>query len=360
MKVISKFKKLFIVTLSVLLLTTAFYGCGNNNATGGDGEEQVLNIYTWATYFPDDVIADFEKETGIKINYTNFDTNENMLLKLQASGGGEYDIVLASDYIIDIAVKEGLVGELPVDQISNFGNINPAYQGQYYDPDNKYTVPYSAGMPLIIYDPAKVTVPIDGYGSLWNPELSDSIVMMDDARNVIGMTLRSLGYSMNTTDSTELAEANAKLMELQPNVRALNYDNPQSLLISGEASVGYIFTSQIVATLADRPDMAVAYPKEGLGFGIDSIFVPVKAPHSGNAAKFIDFILDGERGAHISEAIGYICCNQAAEPFLSEGYLANPAFNVPQAALENNEMIQDIGAEATEEYNKIWLGFKQQ
>ena len=358
-----KIKKFLALALSSVLLVGSLVGCssaGNDtSSTTADGEEKVLNIYTWATYFPDDVITAFEEETGIQVNYTNFDTNENMLLKLEATKGGEYDIVLASDYIIDIAIKNNLVGELPKDEIPNFGNINPAYQNQYYDPDNKYTVPYSAGIPLIIYDPMKVSVNIDGYSSLWNPALADSIVMMDDPRNVIGMTLRSLGYSLNSTDSAELEEANAKLSELKPNIRALNYDNPQSLLISGEATVGYVFTSQIVATLADRPDMEVVYPKEGLGFGIDSIFVPVAAPHPSNAATFINFILEAERGAAISEAIGYICCNQAAESYLSEDYKDNPAYNIPQEALENSEMVQDIGAEATEEYNNIWLAFKQ-
>ena len=173
------------------------------------GEEKVLNIFTWATYFPDDILAEFTEQTGIKINYSNFSSNEEMLMKLEA--GGEYDLVLASDYIIDIARGENLLAQLDQSKIPNFGNINPAFQGKFYDPENQYTVPYAAGIPLLIYNPDMVDFEVKGFEDLWNPAFADSIVVMDDARNVIGLTLKTLGKSLNETDPAVLDQAKEKL-----------------------------------------------------------------------------------------------------------------------------------------------------
>ena len=157
---------------------------GGNEGKGDPGE---LNIYTWAEYVPQDVIDQFEDETGIRVNYTNFEANEEMLAKLETSKGGDYDIIIASDYIIKIAADEGLVKELDKEQLPNFKNIDPVFQNFFYDPENKYTVPYGPGIPLLVYDPSVVTCEITGYGSLWDPSLEDSLALMDSERVVMGI-----------------------------------------------------------------------------------------------------------------------------------------------------------------------------
>ena len=244
-------------------------GNSSSSSAGQGGEEQVLNIYTWADYFPADIVEEFTSTTGIKVNYSTFESNEEMLMKLEAAKGGQYDLILASDYIIETAIQKELVGKLDTQQIPNFQNINPAFQSKYYDPTNEYTVPYAAGIPLIIYNPELVDFEIKGFEDLWNPQLADSIVVMDDARNVIGLTLKSMGYSLNETDEAVLGQAKEKLMALKPNIRALDYSTPYNLMISGETAVGYMFTSQIITALNENPDLKVVYPEEGLGFGID-------------------------------------------------------------------------------------------
>ena len=253
-------------------------------ACGKKADEKVLNIFTWATYFPDDVLAEFTEQTGIKINYSVFQSNEEMLMKIQQ--GGDYDLVLASDYIIDIARSQDLLMKLDKSKIPNFKNINPAFQGKFYDENNEYTVPYSAGIPLIIYNPELVgDLEITGYEDLWNPALADSVVVMGDARNVIGITLKTMGKSFNETDPAVLDEAREKLLTLRPNIRALDYNTPYNLMLSGETSVGYMFTSQVLTVLNENPNFEVVFPKEGLGFGIDSCFIPAKAPHADNARR---------------------------------------------------------------------------
>ena len=161
------------VLAAMLTAMTALSVCGMS-ALADDNE---LVLFTWENMFPQEVLDGFEEETGVKVVYSNFDTDETMLEKLSQAKGGDYDVVVADDYIIEQAVNEGLVSELDKDAITNFGNINPLYQGQFYDPDDKYTVPYGAGIPLIVYDPEMVDFEIKGYSDLWNEELKDQVAI---------------------------------------------------------------------------------------------------------------------------------------------------------------------------------------
>ena len=188
-------KKTTAVILALALCLTLLCGCGGSQKSGG-----TLNIYTWAEMFDQDVLDGFEKETGITINYTNFDYDETMLEKLEATNGGEYDLVIADDYIIETVIAEGLAQKLDKSKLSNFGNVNPIYQGQFYDPTDEYTVPYGAGVQTIVYDPAAVGVPVTGYEDLWDASFSDSIAITANYRVMIGMALKVLGYSYNTND----------------------------------------------------------------------------------------------------------------------------------------------------------------
>lgn len=368
-----KIRRALCLLLAAALTMLMFSGCAMNGDTSGSqpgsntgsdsGEEKVLNIFTWATYFPDDILKEFTETTGIKVQYSNFDSNEEMLMKLQASKGGDYDIVLASDYIIDMARKQGLLAKLDKDKIPNFKNIDSNYQGKFYDEQNEYTIPYSAGVPVLIYNPDMVDFPIKGYKDLWNPKLKDSVVLMDDARNVVGLTLKTMGESLNTTDPGKLQQAKEKLMTLKPNILALDYNTSYQKLINGEVSVGYMFTSQAATALLENDKLEVVYPEEGVGFGIDSCFVPAKAPHPGNAHAFLDFILDPQRSAHISEQTLYLNCNAAAAPYVEQSTLPEKVrqqvLTIPEEKLETAEFIQDIGTDANELYQNIWTEFKQ-
>lgn len=357
-------KKLAAVLLASALGTSAIAGCGSDSSQSADSgsaskDNGAVNIFTWDGYIPEDVQQEFTDSTGIKINYSNFESNEEMLTKLQAGTDG-YDVVIASDYIIDIAIREGgIVSELDLDKIPNFQNIDPSFQSQYYDPENKYTIPYAAGTPLIVYDPSVVDIEITTYDDLWNEALADSVVMMDDGRNIIGMTLKSMGYSMNETDPEILDQAKEKLLKLTPNIRSMAVNQIQDLLISGEASVGYMFASQAAIALETNPELEVVYPTGGMGFGIDSAFVPENASNKDNAYTFLNYILDGEVGAKISSQIYYLCPNKAAEEFLPDSYRENAALFIPEEALQDTEFIQDVG-DATSTYDKIWTEFKQQ
>ena len=323
------------------------------------GEAKVLNLLTWETYIDDGVIAAFEEETGVKVVYSPMETNDDMLLKLSQSGGAGYDLVLGSDYALSILRKEGLIQKLDKARLQNFDNLGASFIGQYYDPDSEYVVPYMAGTPLIVYDPARVDFEITGYEDLWNPALEDSVVIMDDARNVIGITLKTLGKSFNETDPAVLEAAKEKLMPLLPNIRAFDYNAPDVALINGEAAVGYVFTSQACVVVAQCPGMKVVYPKEGLGFGIDGLAIPSQAENLDNAHLFLDYLMRPEVAAHNAEWQMYVCVNEAATPFLSEAYLHNPVVYIPPELLAGAEFIMDIG-EAETAMQEIFTAFKLQ
>lgn len=345
-------KKLALV-LASLMLAGSLTACGGSGA----GENGTLNLFTWEGMFPEEVLAEFEETTGIDINYVNFDYDETMLMKLQAAEGGDYDLVIADDYIIETAIAEGLVQKLDKAKIPSIGNVNPLYQGQFYDPTDEYTVPYGAGVQTIVYNPANVDADIKGYADLWDAGLADSVGIISNYRVINGMALKVLGKSYNTTDTADITAAGEKLNALAPNIRLIKDDYIQDDLISGEIDAAVMYTSQVTMAKMTDPSLEIVYPEEGIGFGIMAMFVPSKAPNADAAHRFIEFILDPERGAKCYEYLGYYCTASASEEYIAEEYrsfLTLPA----EFDREDMEMIENITPEADDAHIAAWSAFK--
>ncbi|MDF2502718.1 MULTISPECIES: spermidine/putrescine ABC transporter substrate-binding protein [Clostridium] len=358
--------KKLLKTLSILLIflvaMLSFAGCSNKtSSTSKNSGEKVVNLFTWANYVPDDVINQFEKQTGIKVNYSNFSTNEEMLAKLQAVKGSQYDVIICADYMVQVMgkQKEVLIQPINKSNIPNYKNVDSTYLNQYYDKDNKYSIPYSLGSQMIVYNPDKVKKDIKGIKDLWDPSLKGSEVLLDDPRSVIGMALTKLGYSINETDPTKLDQAKAELKNLKPNVKVFDADTPHNSLISGDTSIGVMWGSQASAALKGNPKLKIVYPEEGMQFEEDNFVVPVKAPHKENAEKFINFLLDGKVNNDITNNIEYISTNTAAKKYMSKEYLNNKAVYVPQDEFKKAKNLQDVG-NVTKQYDSIWSEFKQQ
>lgn len=314
-----------------------------------EGREMVL--YTWEGMFPKEVLDGFTEETGTEIIYSNFDTDETMLEKLSMAEGGDYDIIIADDYILENVIGEGLAEKLDTSLLTGLENINPLYQGQFYDRDNEYIVPYGAGIPLIVYDPELVDIEITGYKDLWDPSLEDSIALIDNARVINGIVNLTLGKNMNEEDVDSLKETGEKLVELAPNIHVIQDANTQTMLLNGEASVGFLYTSQVTSALAENPDLKVVYPEEGLGFGIMGMFIPGQAPNKDAAYQFMDYILRPEIAAQCTDYIGYYCVNKAAEE------LVDPELVVPDT-VESGDYIHNVSEEANAQYSLNWTEFK--
>lgn len=320
-------------------------------------EEKVLNVFTWEGYFDETTLAQFTEETGIQVNYSTFASNEEMMLKLQANGGSEYDIVLASDYAISTIRKEGLIQPLDKSLLTNWDNLNPDYLNQYFDPDNVYSMPYTVGSPMIVYDPDQVDGELTSFSDLWREDLADGLWLIDDARVIVGETLRSLGYSYNTTEQSQLDEAAAKLAGLKPNIRVLDYDMTYNYLTAGEVKAAYLFTPFVVLSLQENPNLVAVFPSEGIGFGVDSIVIPVNAPHPNNAHTFMNFYLRADIAAYVAQWQAYINPNKAADELIDPDYAAMSPFHIPAELLESKEYVEDLG-ENESMFQDVWNGFK--
>lgn len=345
-------KKLLSAALAALLLVSTLGACGSSG-----GENGQLVLYTWENMFPQEVLDGFTQETGISVTYTNFDTDETMLARLEAAQGGDYDLVIADDYIIETAIQEGLVQELDTSRLENYGSINPVYQGQFYDPEDQYTVPYGAGVQTIVYDPSLVDIEINGYADLWDASLEDNLGVIGNFRVINGMALKVLGESYNTEDVAVIEEAGQKLLELAPNIRLIKDDNTQDDLLSGEVGAAVLYTSMVTMAKMANPDLEVVFPEEGIGFGVMAQFIPANAPNADAAYQFIDYILQPEISAQCFEYLGYYCTNLDAEQYISEEYrdfLTLPA----DIDTSNMEMIENISAEALEVHDRVWTEFK--
>ena len=319
-------------------------------------EEKVLNIFTWEGYFDEESLAQFQQETGIKVNYSVFASNEEMLLKLRSGNAGDYDLILASDYAISDLRKAGDL--LPLDKsiLTNWDNLNPVYLDQYFDPENVYSVPYTAGSPVIVYDPDQVEGEISGFADLWDEQFADGLWIVDDARVMIGETLKMLGYSYNTTDEAQLNEVYEKLCALKPNVRVLNYDFDY-YLATGEVKAAYVFTCYAALNCLENPNLKCVFPSEGIGFGIDSIAIPADAQHPENAHEFINFYLRDDIAAHVAMWQGYLNPNAAADALIDPDFAAMDCFRIPEDLLAGKEYVEDLG-EGESAYQDVWTNFK--
>lgn len=346
-------KKALSVALILVLVVGVMAGCGSKEAKKDGGE---LVIYTWEAMFDDSVLKDFEKETGIKVTYSTFDTNETMLAKLEENDGSDYDLVVGDDYILEQVIDGGLAQKLDKDKISTLENINPKFQGQYYDKKDEYTVPYGAGIPLILYDKEKIGFDIDSYDDLWDSRLEDNIAITGNYRVINGITLKTLGSTFNEENVDVIKKAGDKMKKLAPNIRVINDNNTQDFLLSEEVDLAYLYTSQATLALTANPNLTTAFPKEGAGFGVMGGFIPKNAPNADAAHKFLEFINQPEQAAKLFEALGYYSTNKAADSLISEDM---QKLVVLPEEMKLGEMMQNVSTEADDQMQKNWNEFKK-
>lgn len=341
------FLLLIVMSLSFVLISS---GCKEDT--------KVLNLFNWTEYLPQEVIDKFEAETGIKINYNTYSSNEEMLAKV-SSAPGTYDLVVSSDYMVDIMNKQNLLEPLNKDVITNLNNIGPEYLNKGFDPGNQYTVPYMCGSALLAVNTKLVNIDIEHYSDLWDSSLKDNIVVLDDERGLMGVALKKLGYSINETDPVILEKAKEELITLKPNIKSFDSDSPKTLLINGEVAVGFVWNAEAVMAQKENPDIKIVMPDEGLYLWQDNLLIPKGAKHKENAEKFINFILQPEISKMLSEAFPYTNPNAAAKELLSDDIKNNQGIYPPASVYEQGEYLVDLG-ETTTLYDKIWTEFKQE
>ena len=349
-------KKMLSLIVITAMLVTMLAGCGSKSSEGKNGE---LNIFIWTEYVPDSVIEKFEKETGIKVNVSTYSSNEDMLAKVKSESEGTYDIVQPSDYMVEQKASQGMLEELKTDELKNLSNIGESYLNPSYDPGNKYSVPYQGGVAGIAVNTSKVKKDITSYDDLFDSSLKNSIVALDDYRAVIGMTARSMGYSMNETDPAVLSKIQDKLLTLKNNVKLYDSDSPKSALISGDCTVGYVWSAEIALAMEENPDIKVVYPTEGAYLFMDNWAIPKGAKNYDSAVKFIDFMLDAENAQMELEEFPYLSPNTKAVEAMGEDYSKNEAKNPPAEVIKKGEYVKNLDADTLKIYDEMWTKLKQ-
>ncbi|WP_420535940.1 extracellular solute-binding protein [Clostridium thermopalmarium] len=351
-------KKIGTVVLSiVLVISGASYGIWEF-AKANDAPKEVLNVFNWSEYLPQSVIDKFEETYNIKVNYSTFSSNEEMLAKLMA-GGGDYDIAVASDFMVEILKKQNLIREINKDNIPNLKNIDPQFMNLPFDKGNKYSLPYMWLAGIIAYDSSKIPEgAITSYADLWKDEFKNSLTILDDQRAIIGITLKKLGYSINETSPEALAKAKEELKKLQPNIKAYDSDSPKTSLINGEAKVIFAWGAEGSLARRENPNVKYVIPKEGLFLQQDNFVIPKDAKNIKAAELFINFVMDPEISAEISKAFPYGNPNKEAQKLMDEEMLSDEAVYPPEEEVAKGEYLKDIGESITE-FDRIWSQVKQ-
>jgi spermidine/putrescine-binding protein len=355
-----------MVGLTLLIVAGFLGGCAPPaEQTGAPAaeEEKVLNLFAWSEYIPQAVLDGFSEETGIRVNYDAYSSNEEMYAKISAGASG-YDVIQPSDYWVGVMSRQGLLEELDLSKIPNMANVDPDLPYDLYDPGHKYSVPYQWGSASLAVNTDAVTEPIDSYMDLWDPAFEGRIVLLDDERQVIGMALLALGYSPNTTDAAELEEAKDLMLQLVPNIRLFDSDTPSTAMLTGEADLGLIWNGEASIAHAEDPAITFVYPQEGTIFWYDNMAIVKGAEHPEAAHAFMNYILRPEVSVLITAEFPYSNPNAAAleymqgqDPGAYEAYMGFPATNPSAEALADAFVLADVGS-ATEIYDTIWTEVK--
>ena len=353
----SRVKKILIqrvvpVAICIVFIGGGFYYAKENDVMNGEK----LVVYNWGEYIDPEVLTMFEEETGIDIVYEEFETNEILYPKI-SSGAIAYDVICPSDYMIQRMIENDLLSEINFDNIPNLKNIGKQYleQSRQFDPENKYSVPYCWGTVGILYNKMMVDEPVDSWSIRWDPKYKDNILMQDSVRDAFGVTLKYLGYSLNSTDLDELTEAKNLLIEQKPLVQAYVIDQVRDKMIGNEAALGVIYSGEAIYTQKENPNLEYVIPKEGSNIWIDSWVIPKNAEHKENAEKFINFLCRPDIALMNFEYITYSTPNEAARELIEDESIRNSEIAFPDLSkYDNLETFQYLGTEADQVYGDLW------
>lgn len=353
MKDILRGSVVIIIISAILLLINS-----KLNESGGSASKDSITVYNWGEYIDPDLLKQFEKETGIKVTYETFDSNEGMMGKIE-QGGTSYDITMPSEYMIEMMKEKDLLLPLDYSKIPNIKNIDSYFLDLPFDPDNKYSLPYFWGTVGIAYNSSLLEgQTFEEWDDLWNPTLTQQVILVDSARETIGMGLNSLGYSLNSTDMDELREATDKLKTLSPNIKAVIGDEVTQLMINGEAAISLTWSGQAADMMYENEDIDYIVPEEGSNLWFDNMVIPRTSRNIDGAHAFINFMLDAEVAAQNADYVGYSTPNLAALDLMDAEVTEDERFYPDEETRDHLEVYRNLGLEMLGHYNEFFLEFK--
>ena len=365
-------KWIAIVCVFALLCSALLTGCGYRYADlslrakySKEFEGTELTVYNWGEYIADgqdgmiDVNKEFERLTGIKVNYLTFETNETMYSQVK-SGGTNYDIIVPSDYMIERLIKEGLLQKLDFSKITNYDLIDEAYKNMFFDEKNEYSVPYNVGMVGIIYNTALVGKDIEhSWKVLWDKKYKDMALNFNNPRDAFMTAQMILGQDLNTLNKADWDAAAALLKEGKDNLQSYVMDEIFGKMETGEASVAPYYAGDYLVMKENNEDLAFFYPEEGTNIFIDSVCIPKSAKNTQAALLYINFLLEPEISKANAEYIGYASPNTAVIENEDYCYYQNKILYPDESDMPKVQYYHDIDGDIRSYYEELWLDVKK-
>ena len=360
-------KLLFFLCAVTLLFACCFAASAYENEEwyGEKAKGQVINVFNWGEYISDsyedgmlDVNKEFEKLTGIHVNYVTFENNEDMYAKIK-NGGASYDIIVPSDYMIERMKDEGLLQSFDPTQLPNYHYIDSKYLNMYYDPDNIYSVPYNVGMVGLIYNTKMVDETPTSWKIMWDEKYAGKILMIDNPRDAFAIPQKILGYSFNSTDEKELDDVAQMLIDQKPLLQSYVMDEVFNKMESGEAAMVPYYVGDYIIMKDVNPDLAFVYPEEGVNIFVDALCIPKGAKNVDAALKYINFMLDPEIALTNAWYIGYASPNTAVvENEDYADYASNQYLYPDKEHMPNVEYFHNLPQETLTRFSQLWNEIK--
>lgn len=317
-------------------------------------EEKKLNFYNWDTYIGETTLDDFNAATGIEVKMDLYADNDELFAKLKGGNPG-YDVIVPTNDMLERMIKANMVVPLDHAKIPNMSNIDPMFQDATFDPGRKFSIPYMWGTTGIGFRKSKVSATPDSWKVLLDSdEYAGKISVLGDQTTVLGVALKYLGFSYNSTNMDELKKVEELLIKQKKNIKVFAKDNGQDLLASGEVDLCQEYNGDIVQVMAEDEDLEYVVPKEGALLWQDTVAIPAGAPHPENAHAFMNYLLDADAGVGIAKTIQYATANKASREKMEDTYKNNPAIFPPEEVLKKCEAGAYLGEEATKVRDEIW------
>ena len=332
-------KKIIYGLFLIILLS----GCSGKEYENGE-----VNVLNWSSYIPNDVISDFENEYKIKVNYGTYSSNEELLAKITSSKEGTYDLIFPSDYMVELMISRDIIQKIDINKINNYNNINKLFLKQKYDKNNDYSLPFLAATVVIAVNRDNINDNITSYNDLLNDKYKNNIVLLDDQRIIIGMSLKALKYGMNEVDSNRLNQAKQWLLNLKDNVKAFDSDSPKTFLITNEVDIGVMWNAEAILAKEYNNNIEIIYPTEGHALSVDNYAITKGAKNVDNAYLLINYLLRNDISKRIIEDYPYISSNKNVN---------NMNKNEIKKIIENGSYVENIGNNISL-YDKLWANIK--
>lgn len=348
-------KRLIILSLLATSFLFILVGCKKSDAI----KKEKIVVYNWGEYIDPTVLELFTEETGIEVIYEEFETNEDMYPKIKTDAV-KYDVVCPSDYMIQRMIKEDLLSPIDYSNVPNIENIDPIYlkSAEEFDPDNKFSVPYCWGTLGILYNKTMVEGTIDSWSSIFDEQYADNILMINSVRDALGLTLKYLGYSLNSVNESELNEAKDLLIKQSKLVQAYVVDQVRDKMIGGEAAIGVIYSGEAIYTQRENEDLEYIVPKEGSNVWIDSWVIPKSSTNKEGAEAFINFLCREDIALKNFEFITYSTPNKATKELLDDDLQNNQIAFPDSSVIDTCETFNFLGDEMEALYNEKWREVK--